>query len=158
MTTNESVKWSSVKTWYKKELKLYNDAVKAGIVVEQDASDLNNKPVVPDGDVTCVPGSQNTKNDHDVGEKEEEETTTEKITHPGPMPKNIYDRGVVENWKEVLFPRSLRSDAMERYRKSLLREYARRQQEAVTEGREIDSTASASTPSAVLDPGKQKSN
>jgi hypothetical protein len=30
------------------------------------------------------------------------------MTDPGPMPKNIYDVGFVENWKQVLFPISLR--------------------------------------------------
>jgi hypothetical protein len=27
---------------------------------------------------------------------------------PGPAPVNIYNRGIVENWQEVLFPQSLR--------------------------------------------------
>ena len=31
---------------------------------------------------------------------------------PGPVPKNLYNRGFVENWKEVIFPISLRHDAV----------------------------------------------
>ena len=29
------------------------------------------------------------------------------VTDPGPLPKNIYDCGFVENWKQVLFPISI---------------------------------------------------
>ncbi len=38
----------------------------------------------------------------------------EVYTDPGPVPKNIYNRGFVENWREVLFPLSLREDALAR--------------------------------------------
>ena len=31
---------------------------------------------------------------------------------PGPVPKNVYDRGLKENWKEVFFPISKRKDAL----------------------------------------------
>jgi hypothetical protein len=33
---------------------------------------------------------------------------------PGPAPVNIYNRGLVENWKEVIFPLSLRRDRRNR--------------------------------------------
>ena len=32
------------------------------------------------------------------------------IIDPGPPPVNIYHRGFVENWKEVIFPISLRKN------------------------------------------------
>jgi hypothetical protein len=32
----------------------------------------------------------------------------EMVDNPGPAPVNIYNRGIVENWREVLFPQSLR--------------------------------------------------
>jgi len=39
---------------------------------------------------------------------------------PGPMPKNIYNLGLFENLKEVIFPRSLRQDAMARWHLELM--------------------------------------
>lgn len=59
------------------------------------------KPQVKDGDVTCTGGGAG------IEEPEEEP----QYIDPGPIPKNVYDRGFVENWKEVLFPISLREDA-----------------------------------------------
>ena len=32
---------------------------------------------------------------------------------PGSVPHNLYDRGFVENWKEVLFPLSRRKEAVD---------------------------------------------
>jgi len=43
-----------------------------------------------------------------------EASDEEKILHPGPEPKNIYNIGLIENWKDVFFPRSLRKEAMNR--------------------------------------------
>ena len=65
-----------------------------------------------DGDVTCTGGTttthkeqqqsdDNDNNDYDVREE---------YFDPGPVPKNVYDRGFVENWKEVIYPISLRQD------------------------------------------------
>jgi len=61
-------------------------------------------PEVKDGDVTCTGGGAGIQNN---GEQRPE------YYDPGPMPKNVYDRGFVENWKEVIFPMSLRKDALE---------------------------------------------
>jgi len=94
LTTNESYKWAQVKRWHQRELKRYQQAIKEGKVIpKEDPS----KPVVSDGDVTCTQGTG-------LEAQEPEDA----IYDPGPPPVNIYNRGVVENWKEVLFPLSLR--------------------------------------------------
>lgn len=114
MTTNETSKWGQVKKWHKKETKRYQEAVKAGTVAVSSGKEKEiNKPIVSDGDVTCVPGTAAAPEQDD-----DENEDDDKIRDPGPMPRNIYNRGVIENWKDIIFPRSLRPDALERYRKS----------------------------------------
>lgn len=56
-----------------------------------------------DGDVTCTGGGSGIQAEHDQPE----------YFDPGPMPENVYDKGFVENWKEVVFPLSLRKEALE---------------------------------------------
>jgi palmitoyltransferase ZDHHC4 len=109
MTTNETVKWSEVKKWHKRETKRYKAAVKAGVVTVSTAT----KPLVSDGDVTCTGGEA-------MPQEKASESVEPQIMDPGPMPKNIYNLGIVENWKDVLFPRSLRATAVERYRVSCI--------------------------------------
>lgn len=86
MTTNESYKWSYVRKWHKRELKRYNEAVKNGTIQEKNPQQQQQQP--------------------SSGEQANE--PKESVRHPGPPPINIYDRGFVENWKEVLYPISLR--------------------------------------------------
>jgi len=107
LTTNETYKWDEIKKWYGDELKRYKQAVKDGLTVEEKAS----PPTVSDGDVTCTPGQSQqqpkAKEDEDeaVAEADDE---YEMARDPGALPVNIYDRGFVENWREVIFPISLR--------------------------------------------------
>ena len=105
MTTNESHKWGEVHRWYDKELKRYKDAVKKGSPV-YDAS-KSSQPKVSDGDVTCTPQLSSSK-ESIPKETEKKEIPEDLPFDPGPRPTNIYNRGLVENWKEVLFPLSLR--------------------------------------------------
>ena len=58
---------------------------------------------VPDGEVGCTGGETSTTIVDNHGDD-----PVEAIADPGAMPKNIYDVGFVENWKQVLFPISLR--------------------------------------------------
>ena len=103
-TTNEDAKWADIKAWYKKEQKKYKDAVKKGLVKPKaDSKASSGIPEVKDGDVSCTGGG--------AGIQESQEAP--EYFDPGPMPKSIYDRGFVENWKEVLFPISLRKDALQ---------------------------------------------
>ena len=107
MTTNEASKWSQVRQWYKAELKRYNKAVKEGhMVVKKEQS----TPTVIDGDVTCL----GAKTEQTTEERKE----MQQICHPGPMPKNIYNYGFAENWRDVLFPRSLRKESIARLHKA----------------------------------------
>jgi palmitoyltransferase ZDHHC4 len=117
LTTNESYKWSQVQKWYKRELQRYNDAVKnnenvvAGTATSQNST-AKSQPVATDGDVTCTP---------DINTSATEETDQyddTAIVHPGPKPVNIYNRGFIENWKEVIFPISLRKEVVARVPKS----------------------------------------
>jgi hypothetical protein len=101
MTTNEAQKWSDVKNWYKKATKKYKEAVKNG-EYKPEAKRQAKAPDLQDGDVTCIPGASSSQ-----PSKPQEETLA---VDPGPLPKNIYNRGFVENWKEVLSPISLRKD------------------------------------------------
>ena len=107
-TTNEDGKWSDIRKWYKKAQKEYQEAVKKGLVGMNGAK-MAPTPNVKDGDVTCTGGGAGM--DETGGDQQQQEQ--EQYFDPGPMPKNVYDRGFVENWKEVLFPLSLRKDVME---------------------------------------------
>ena len=86
MTTNESYKWGYVKTWYKGELKRYEEAVKARPATQPSDGTLNSS------------------------DQQQGKTRQDVIRHPGRPPFYIYDRGFIENWKEVIFPISLRDD------------------------------------------------
>jgi hypothetical protein len=70
--------------------------------------------MVSDGDVTCT-GAAGTI----ASAKKAEEKTEEKIIHPGPMPKNIYNNGFVENWRDIFYPRSMRPEAIDRHRRAV---------------------------------------
>ena len=104
-TTNEDGKWTDIRKWHKKQQKKYKEAVKKGLVKpsSNDESTTTAAPELKDGDVSCTGGGSSIAPGGDQPE----------YFDPGPLPKNIYDRGFVENWKEVLFPISLRKDAYE---------------------------------------------
>lgn len=138
MTTNEFYKWRQVKKWYKREKSRYEKALKEGIVVlkqtQSSSSTTRAMDQLNDVDVGCV-GPINNKtveNNYQNTTSETSESTSRNdnntsnitqnhnsnVTDPGPPPINIYNRGIVENFKEVIFPRSLRRDALMRYAES----------------------------------------
>jgi hypothetical protein len=116
-TTNENTKWGDVKHWYKKQQKRYAKSVKEGRRKQEENSNAAQSstdypratPDLGDGDVTCTPGTQSTQPETDSNEN----TIDLDFFDPGPIPKNLYDRGFVENWKEVLFPMSKRKNALQ---------------------------------------------
>lgn len=125
-TTNEHAKWGQVKKWHRHESDRYKQAKRMGkLSSSPSSSSLNNNgttstasnpsSVVTDADVTCTGGATTLSSTVEGGVEEE----SSEIMDPGPMPKNIYHRGFVENWKEVVFPRSLRRDAIQRWQSSL---------------------------------------
>ena len=114
LTTNESYKWEQVKKWYKRELKRYEKAVQNGEIDPVTGRPLQSsskksstsRPIVTDGDVTCTSGDG--PDPVPTGDAKYDEEDEDPIAHPGPPPVNIYNRGLLENWKEVIFPLSLR--------------------------------------------------
>ena len=114
LTTNEATKWQDVRDWYKKETKKYNEALKMGLVSPSPSSGMDEDGTdgleVSDGDVTCTPGASQSS------DQSSSQNRAQKVEYrdPGPVPKNFYDKGFVENWKEVLFPISLRQETLER--------------------------------------------
>jgi hypothetical protein len=79
--------------------------------------------VIHDHDVTCTPtllasnspaldSTLSQLNGKGEGEKppEENNDVDHRIYHPGPIPRNIYNRGLYQNWMEVIFPLSLRPE------------------------------------------------
>lgn len=103
-TTNEDSKWSDITKWYKKEQTKYREAVKKGLVKGNAASSATAEtPTVNDGDVSCTGGSAGLQT----------AASRTGYVDPGPVPQNVYDRGFVENWKEVLFPISKRKEALD---------------------------------------------
>ena len=125
MTTNECAKWDQVKKWHKKQVKRYQRAVEEGLISDAPTTNAAAPPVQPDGDVTCTGAAAPDKaTDAAVGsdgqsEEKDELEAIPTLVNPGDLPKNVYNRGFVENWKEVFYPRSLRPDAIERFRRSI---------------------------------------
>lgn len=93
-TTNENGKWGDIRYWYKKQQHLYQKAVREGrIPINPSKSNVGDK------------NKEFFNNDF-------EEQKTSEIMDPGPIPNNLYNRGFVANWSEILFPLSLREDAL----------------------------------------------
>jgi len=110
MTTNEFFKWRSVRRWHKKEKLKYQQALKDGkIGLKSDAGTSTKQ--LPDGDVGCTgPVSAESMSD---------EIRDDDVIDPGPMPENIYNKGIISNFSEVLFPLSSRDETILRYRSTL---------------------------------------
>jgi len=98
-TTNENSKWADIKRWYKKQQQLYRIAVREGKTGTKLSSKRDNI---------------NEDNGTDTAICNEQSSKEQEPVDPGPIPKNIYDRGFVENWKDVFFPLSLRKDIYSR--------------------------------------------
>eukprot|EP00557_Chaetoceros_sp_GSL56_P001266 CAMPEP_0176492692 /NCGR_PEP_ID=MMETSP0200_2-20121128/9143_1 /TAXON_ID=947934 /ORGANISM="Chaetoceros sp., Strain GSL56" /LENGTH=338 /DNA_ID=CAMNT_0017890289 /DNA_START=432 /DNA_END=1448 /DNA_ORIENTATION=+ len=125
MTTNEYYKWRQVHKWYNKEKNKFLTAVKEGVIKEnqvvpsEQATNAKRSNIVAanisDGDVGCV-GPVNIKHvNNDVKAQEvsdvhnsDEKVKVNEIMDPGPRPINIYNLGLIENFREVLYPRSMR--------------------------------------------------
>jgi hypothetical protein len=111
-TTNENSKWGDIHDWHKRQTKKYKQALKEGKLKKQESSTgddvgCDQKPNVcdDDGDVTCTPGGPREAR---PSQPVTQDRSKLHFYDPGPFPKNLYDRGFVENWKEVIFPMSLR--------------------------------------------------
>ena len=120
MTTNEDYKFKQVQKWHKEQVKKYEDYKRQQALKQEGnesqttkADNTKQQPPVPDGDVTCTGGksdqNEGITSNTPAGSEPSQETMV--VEDPGPMPKNLYNRGFVENWKEVLFPVSLQLKA-----------------------------------------------
>ena len=113
LTTNECFKWDEIKKWYQTEKKRYQKALNDGTLPPPSttaASSTSTPPVVSDGDVTCTgqqpsTGAAANNSNEENGDKDKDDWDA--IVDPGPPPVNIYNRGFLENWKEVIFPISI---------------------------------------------------
>jgi len=110
MTTNEFYKWRQVRKWHKREMARYECAKERN----HDGKRSERKDIelkAGDGDVGCIDPTGSI-------EKSEKaitiDSTPKAIVDPGPFPKNIYNRGIIENCLEIIHPRSLRKDAIHR--------------------------------------------
>jgi hypothetical protein len=123
MTTNEYWKWKDVSDWHKQELSTYQQAVKNGTTDDASRRVVSNQS--PCRQPRC---SSLSKNDDNVDVTCTGQTTRQRRTtverkldeeraigggggcpiHPGPMPRNIYNLGLLSNIMEVITPRSLR--------------------------------------------------
>ncbi|GMH84913.1 hypothetical protein TrST_g12801 [Triparma strigata] len=108
MTTNEFFKWRDVKAWHARAKKRYENAKPEERGPKFDISKAEYEMVGVERDVGCVSvGSSEALND-DADAKDDDEVDENLVQDPGPLPKNIYDRGIWENLGEVIWPRSLR--------------------------------------------------
>jgi hypothetical protein len=115
-TTNENSKWSDVRDWHRRQKNRHKKAIKEGKVQRKKTDNATIQATVEtplikdDADVTCTPGTSSTSlsSESRSGKSDDDDVDFD----PGPMPKNRYDRGFLENWKEVIFPISLRKDAV----------------------------------------------
>lgn len=112
ITTNEAYKWDEVNKWYRHELRRYETAVQEGRAKPlHEESVGSSKPSIPEGDVSCTGTTPDQKQQQAPNDKKGG------IEHPGQKPVNIYDHGVVANWKEVLFPTVFDSTAVSESKK-----------------------------------------
>lgn len=117
MTTNEFYKWRRVRKLYQREKSRFEKAMKDGKIVSTNQRTGPNFEPMPDTDVGCIgPPGVSLNMNINMDAKNDSDST---IIDPGPMPRNIYNLGFIENFKEVFYPRSLRADAIARYKASL---------------------------------------
>ena len=119
MTTNEYFKWKEVRKWHKQAKRRFEDAKKEGLALE---TEFHPKiTVVDEADVGCIGQKDTSGSTNSHGENSGNEEMSEKVNFidPGPFPRNIYSRGLIENFTEVFHPLSLRKDALQRWQETM---------------------------------------
>jgi len=113
MTTNEYYKWKMVKKWHEEQKSNYLKAHKGDKITPMisNCSESITTEILQlaDVDIGCTGPSQII---HTFQERCDDE-----IFDPGPMPVNIYNLGIIQNYQEILFPKSKRKGALERWGK-----------------------------------------
>lgn len=119
MTTNEFSKWRSVRKWHLQAKKRYLAAVKEGRVGKDKVDGKGGfqaADALENVDVGCAGISMKSEEARDQYHPEDDESEEmDESVDPGPFPVNIYNLGIIENVKEVLFPRSQRKEALIRW-------------------------------------------
>uniref|UniRef100_A0A7S4ENF8 Palmitoyltransferase n=1 Tax=Pseudo-nitzschia australis TaxID=44445 RepID=A0A7S4ENF8_9STRA len=143
-TTNENSKWGDIKAWYKKNQSLYRTAIREGKV-----------------DPACTKCDDSENNNRNADEDTEGQDEQE-FVDPGPIPKNLYNRGFAQNWKDVFFPLSLRKDALTLggYTKASIEQHKKQRQRQISKKKETSDsskcTAECSTNSSSARSDKPK--
>jgi len=115
MTTNEFFKWKSVRRWHKKEKQKYEQSLQYREVADKKTNNIESK------NSTGVPGELSDVDVGCIGPRGEllQHYTSSEVMDPGQLPTNIYDKGIIANFKEVLYPYSFREEAIQRYKISV---------------------------------------
>lgn len=157
MTTNEWLKWRHYRKWHKRATREYEEAKAAGLPIEggtearkqggyvgqsDDAvvgcTGATPLPMAADGPVVEKENKKDDCNTGAVGDGKADEGKDVRIgkdgtvapkRHPGPIPKNIYDKGILENFSQVIFPLCMRES---RFLNSVKKSKSGRREEAMT--------------------------
>ncbi|GMI47716.1 hypothetical protein TrCOL_g6426 [Triparma columacea] len=132
MTTNEYFKWRDIWSWHKDATKKYEKAKVEGnagerwtrkgkdyetlgvweeMVEEEEEEEVGCTGVKKGWGERGGGEEKEGGGENENGEEKEGKEKKVRVEDPGPLPKNIYNRGVYGNFHEVLFPRSLRMEA-----------------------------------------------
>jgi palmitoyltransferase len=95
LTSHEMYKWSQVQKWYRTECQLYHQQQK-----QQRETSLS-------------------RTNHDRKRSNSSTTDEQQIEHPGPKPINIYHYGMIQNWKHVFYPISIRKRRRRSYQQQV---------------------------------------
>jgi len=122
-TTNESVKWKQVHKWYNIELQRYheneynntkednssnkNDGDDDYVMITKDNND---NTITAKDTAERMTNTTLVRDDAMEEENDDNDVTSKTIFHPGPKPKNIYNYGFIQNWKDIFYPRSIQKE------------------------------------------------
>ncbi len=139
MTTNEYYKWQAIRKWYKQESSKYDEYLQKGGTplqpgtsnpVQSSTENATSSSESPldmndDNQVGCTGPSTVTTPTNVKNSNGDEDN----IMNPGPKPENIYNLGILQNTYEVLYPRSLRPNAIRRWREAYIKHRKQQQQQ-----------------------------
>lgn len=111
MTTNEFYKWKAAKVEHDRLLKKYDEAVvKGNLSKGPEHRDELQVDISDDFDVGCVGATNNLSQEAEINNPDQ------KLIRPRPFPEKFpYKFSLIENIRNVFYPRYLREDAQRRY-------------------------------------------